>query len=347
MSKTTHRVAFVNITWNQYHWRKIDDESKSGHAYVKKNTAHEHVNFKFDKQDIDDETYVYGYAPTFHNKRELRDDDTSVVFFISKSPKDGFKIVGIYGGASQIIARRRPFEGYGKDGLSQNIRGERDYSVYFKHHLDLQKYYSGAVGRAGIKYIKKEDVASNTFPGLNDDLKTSDIEDIEEDVAKRIILEEFTKCDEKGESITKLRSIFEFITGHNIEEEKRRIAEELVSSEPLEEINKALRSDSKIITFKGKSVQRDLVAIENIKNQRGYKCQICDIGIKRKNKPPYVEGAHIIPKNEKGSEHPRNILVLCPNHHKEFDYGERKIIDHGDTAITFSLNGITHHLDIR
>ncbi|WP_423776187.1 HNH endonuclease [Aliarcobacter skirrowii] len=51
-----------------------------------------------------------------------------------------------------------------------------------------------------------------------------------------------------------------------------------------------------------------------------------------------MEAAHIIPKKDKGNENKENILILCPNHHKEFDYGKRKIIEHTKKEIVFELN---------
>ena len=41
----------------------------------------------------------------------------------------------------------------------------------------------------------------------------------------------------------------------------------------------------------------------------------------------YIEAAHIKPKSQQGTETPDNILILCPNHHKEFDLGKREIIE--------------------
>mgnify|MGYP006360662093 CR=1 FL=1 len=56
------------------------------------------------------------------------------------------------------------------------------------------------------------------------------------------------------------------------------------------------------------------------------------------NKIKQLTEAHIIPKKDKGNENKENILILCPNHHKEFDYGKRKIIEHTKKEIVFELN---------
>ena len=46
----------------------------------------------------------------------------------------------------------------------------------------------------------------------------------------------------------------------------------------------------------------------------GERCALCNI-----SEPRLLEAAHIRPVSEKGSDHPRNGLVLCANHHKAFD----------------------------
>ncbi len=45
-------------------------------------------------------------------------------------------------------------------------------------------------------------------------------------------------------------------------------------------------------------------------------------------------------------ESPRNLLILCPNHHKEFDYGQREILTHTEEEIIFVLNGVEHQIYI-
>lgn len=53
------------------------------------------------------------------------------------------------------------------------------------------------------------------------------------------------------------------------------------------------------------------------------KCQICGKSIKLKDGKYYSEGHHLKPlgKSHNGPDKPSNIIVLCPNHHTEFDYG--------------------------
>lgn len=48
----------------------------------------------------------------------------------------------------------------------------------------------------------------------------------------------------------------------------------------------------------------------------GQQCAFCDIDI-----PQIIETAHLVPKQKKGSDDPRNGLVLCANHHKGLEKG--------------------------
>jgi predicted restriction endonuclease len=51
------------------------------------------------------------------------------------------------------------------------------------------------------------------------------------------------------------------------------------------------------------------------------KCQICGKKIKLKN-DDYSEAHHIKPLGKhNGPDTSNNIIILCPNHHVEFDYG--------------------------
>jgi len=80
---------------------------------------------------------------------------------------------------------------------------------------------------------------------------------------------------------------------------------------------------------------------------RDFKCQICSKQIKKSDGSFYIEAAHIKPKREDGNESPQNILILCPNHHKEFDYGELKIKIHSKEKVEFVLNDELHKISLK
>ena len=106
---------------------------------------------------------------------------------------------------------------------------------------------------------------------------------------------------------------------------------------------------SQQVTINGKRFSRDNYTIALIKKLRGFKCQICGTTIQKKNSSFYIEAAHIIPKRERGEETPFNILILCPNHHKEFDYGQLDIMEldqQKPDELQFTLNGKLYSISL-
>ena len=68
---------------------------------------------------------------------------------------------------------------------------------------------------------------------------------------------------------------------------------------------------------------RDTVLSKTIKKEFNFKCAVCNRQISLSNGKYYAEAHHIKPL-EAGHDGPDtrdNIIVLCPNHHAEFDYG--------------------------
>lgn len=92
------------------------------------------------------------------------------------------------------------------------------------------------------------------------------------------------------------------------------------------EINKLFRNDSKIVELCKKVYQN--------------KCQFpeCKSEILTKNGINYVEVAHIRPVRKGGQSIIGNLVVLCPNHHKEFDLGDLKIMEQNEKILIGVLN---------
>lgn len=68
---------------------------------------------------------------------------------------------------------------------------------------------------------------------------------------------------------------------------------------------------------------RDTRLARDIKKLQGNCCQVCGHTIKLPNGENYSEAHHIQPLGEPhtGPDIAENIIVLCPNHHVQFDYG--------------------------
>jgi 5-methylcytosine-specific restriction enzyme A len=74
---------------------------------------------------------------------------------------------------------------------------------------------------------------------------------------------------------------------------------------------------------------------------------MCGSTIRKKDGSLYIEAAHITPKKEKGTELPSNIILLCPNHHKEFDIGEKEILERDEKVLIIILNGSRYSIDLQ
>ena len=153
----------------------------------------------------------------------------------------------------------------------------------------------------------------------------------------------------------KMRDIYEKylaavpIPSPDEQEQNDIIKEILIDQTPTDKILMELKNlketEPEIIYFKGKAFKRDNKTVAQIKILRNFCCQFCGTTIKKKDGSKYIEAAHVKPKNLKGRETLDNIILLCPNHHKEFDFGERVILNHTKSSIDIILNGVNHHID--
>lgn len=108
----------------------------------------------------------------------------------------------------------------------------------------------------------------------------------------------------------------------------------------LTELNKKMQyvSPERIEKIVSSTIRNDTKIVKKLKEIVDYKCQFPNCGkkIKRKDGGFYVEVAHIKPVSKGGQSILGNLLVLCPNHHKEFDYG--KLIIHEQTELNIKGN---------
>lgn len=123
--------------------------------------------------------------------------------------------------------------------------------------------------------------------------------------------------------------------------ESNSTREEIINS-----LKKLTTQSSEKVNINSIAYKRDNHTIAKIKILRKFECQICGTKIKKEDDSYYIEAAHIKPKKENGPETPDNILILCPNHHKEFDYGKVDIISKSKKAISFYLNGVQHSISL-
>ena len=135
------------------------------------------------------------------------------------------------------------------------------------------------------------------------------------------------------------------------EKEQQRYIKKLRKSRKTKEqllnlLSKRQNQQDRTETYKGIRNKRDNESIAIIKYLRKFKCQLCGKSILKRDGTYYVEAAHIDPKCDKGRETLENILLLCPNHHKEFDLGKREIIYRDNHSLILKINGETFKISL-
>lgn len=325
-------VLLVNITWNPFGW---SDNSyvnpKAGHHYARGNVGGESLNFLFNKRNVDTKDIIHGYVQW--TKAPVKFEAGGIILFYTRNTDENKgQIVGVYGRAELSrypIGKKVTFQ---RAEYLTNIQGEKDFSLLFPIALDVNNYK-----------IKSSDrmVGQNGFT----------YKDI--DFAEKILSDELLQLANSGcneSAYIKISKIYEFYIGKKFKtpftssDEKEQLELERVlkrtksKKDMIEDLKNIGLFDSKEVIISHKAYKRDNKTIAQIKILRDFKCQICDTSILKKDGSKYIEAAHILPKYKRGRETPENIILLCPNHHKEFDYGSLEILHHDKDKVDFILN---------
>ncbi|HEX8381399.1 MAG TPA: HNH endonuclease signature motif containing protein [Allosphingosinicella sp.] len=94
-----------------------------------------------------------------------------------------------------------------------------------------------------------------------------------------------------------------------------------------------------------KAIERGPIG-EKVKRARGGRCQICEslglppVAFTKANGDPYAEAHHVVPVHrlQAGSLAAINIMVLCPNHHRQIHYGSCKLLSNDDDSWSLRLD---------
>lgn len=89
------------------------------------------------------------------------------------------------------------------------------------------------------------------------------------------------------------------------------------------------------------AIRGDTAIVQLLKKRYGSKCQFpgCEAVIEKKGGGKYVEVHHVLPVAEGGRSVIGNLLVLCPNHHAEFQHGDLQLQERSTQRIAGTLNG--------
>lgn len=87
---------------------------------------------------------------------------------------------------------------------------------------------------------------------------------------------------------------------------------------------------------------------QRVKEKRLHRCQLCEaLGLQpvafiKKDGAPYAEAHHVQPVSLMlaGSLAATNIMVLCPNHHRQAHYGSFKVVEHLPSEWLVELDGM-------
>ncbi|MGL4908856.1 MAG: HNH endonuclease [Bacteroidales bacterium] len=159
-----------------------------------------------------------------------------------------------------------------------------------------------------------------------------------------LLLKSIIKNESESESESESKNIID-------EKEQEEIAnfykDKKDRNELIAELHKNKNFEEGEVLVNLKKYKRNNKSIALIKLLRNFECQICNKYILKKDGSRYIEAAHINPKHKKGMEIEENIILLCPNHHKEFDFGNLNIIEHTKETIVFNLNEKNYTINLK
>jgi predicted HNH restriction endonuclease len=139
-----------------------------------------------------------------------------------------------------------------------------------------------------------------------------------------------------------LYSIMDKWDNNDKDEAEQNKLTKILEKQPIHELFNELFNDigngNETIIVKGKKYKRNNSNIVKIKILRGFKCQICGKSIIKKDGSKYIEAAHIKAKSKGGKELWNNIILLCPNHHKEFDLGNSSVLLNDGEKVKLRIN---------
>nr|WP_315476241.1 HNH endonuclease [uncultured Undibacterium sp.] len=91
----------------------------------------------------------------------------------------------------------------------------------------------------------------------------------------------------------------------------------------IEEVSSPMRASTEIYR-----ILRDTPLARKIKRLHKNKCQLCSTAVMLASGETYAEAHHIMPlgRPHNGPDIAENIIVVCPNHHVQLDYGAIPLI---------------------
>lgn len=238
-------------------------------------------------------------------------------------------------GTLKIVSETNLSESYSK------IIVETIYPKLFEGEI-FKRTTSNQIFESFLKFINRDYGNENLYKALKaikQHIEYIKVSNNDSKITLKKIYSKYLELYQKNKSGINLNELEQIeITEFYKEKSKRELKAEL-DNLPTFETEK--------VTINQKKYSRDNKAIALIKLLRKNECQICGKFIQKKDGTKYVEACHIKAKREKGRESLKNILLLCPNHHKEFDLGDLSILNHSKEKIEFVLNEKYYEINLK
>lgn len=92
--------------------------------------------------------------------------------------------------------------------------------------------------------------------------------------------------------------------------------------------------------------ERDAELTQLVRELRGHRCQICGHSFPKAGGGRYTECHHLEQLAHGGLDLSSNLLVLCANHHRQFHFGEVKVLSHSSSELVVSIEGKIYRCDL-
>jgi hypothetical protein len=110
----------------------------------------------------------------------------------------------------------------------------------------------------------------------------------------------------------------------------RLAAEFLAQTAPKVSEKSAVKIPAKYRMVRRKDFDRDYPALDELKALYEHRCQVCQRRLELGREKYYCEAHHLRPlgREHRGPADMSNVVILCPNHHAEFDFFLFAILDY-------------------
>lgn len=125
------------------------------------------------------------------------------------------------------------------------------------------------------------------------------------------------------------------------------------ADDPLERIREASKklaaeTPQRVETIVSRTLRNDTELVQALKALCDFRCQFpgCGKRIPKKGGGYYIEVHHVKAVAEGGTSVLGNLIVVCPNHHKEFQFGDLQIIEQTEELLRGKLNGVDFQISL-